>query len=451
MRKVLRVTTVLLLFLVLTTSILGEMPPAHPVADWIRSGVVYEINTRTFSPSGNFRGVEQRLDDLKQLGVTILWIMPIHPVGQEKKKGSLGSAYSVRDYYAIDSAYGTKDDFRRLVQEAHRRGFRIIIDMVANHTAWDSVLMKNPGFYHEDNSGKIVSPDPDWTDVAWLDYSNAKLRAYMLDMLKYWLREFDLDGFRCDVAGMVPTDFWETARAELAKIKPDIVMLAEANKPELLVNAFDIDYAWPFHSILTDVIQKGAPAEAIPLNWSVEHQRFPKGALEMRFSDNHDERRAIVRFGEGGALAASALIFTMDGVPMLYNGMEVGDSAESGAPALFENLPVFWQFAERRPQFPRFYKDMIALRKSHPALQQGETEWLKNSAPDRVLTFLRKAPAEEYYVAINLSNRPFVGGVDLGAGNYEDETPGVEPAKRRKAGSVLALDAWEFRIYRKQP
>ncbi len=437
--------------LILASIALAQLPAAHPVAPWIRSGVVYEINTRTFSPTGNFKGVEQRLDDLKRLGVTILWIMPIHPVGQVNKKGSIGSAYAVRDYYAIDPAYGTKDDFRHLVQEAHRRGFRVIIDIVANHTAWDSVMMKNPAYYHKDAAGKIIPPVPDWSDVAWLDYSNPQLRAYMLDMLKYWLREFDLDGYRCDVASMVPTDFWENARAELTKIKPDIVMIAEANKPELLVKAFDLDYAWPFHSALTNVVENGLPAEALIVKWQSDREHYPEGALEMRFSDNHDEKRAIARFGEGGALAASALVFTLDGVPMLYNGMEVGDTTESGAPALFEKMPVFWQIVEKRPQFLRFYTEMIALRKAHPALQQGETEWLKNSALDRVVTFLRKAPGEEFFVAINLTNRPVVAGLDLPAGNYQDETPGLDPARRKPATAVLALDAWEFRIYRKLP
>jgi glycosidase len=171
----------------------------------------------------------------------------------------------------------------------------------------------------------------------------------------------------------------------------------------------------------------------------------------MRFSDNHDEKRAIARFGEAGALAASALVFTMDGVPLLYNGMEVGDTTESGAPALFEKLNVFWPIAERRPQFLSFYTEMIALRKAHPALQQGETEWLKNSAADRIVTYLRKGPGEEFFVAINLSNRPVVAAVDLPAGNYEDVTPALDPAKRRPASPVLALDAWGFRIYRKLP
>lgn len=430
---------------------LAEFPPAHPVAPWIRSAVVYEINTRTFSAAGNFRGIEQRLDDLQHLGVTILWLMPIHPVGQVNKKGSIGSPYAVRDYYAIDPAYGTKDDFRHLVQEVHKHGLKIIIDIVPNHTAWDSVMMKNPSWYHKDVSGKIISPEPDWSDVAWLDYSNPQLRAYMTDMLKYWLKEFDLDGFRCDVAGGVPTDFWEAVRPELEKVNSDIIMIAEANKPELLVKAFDLDYAWPFHSTLTNVAENGSPSEMITLNWQTERERYPKGALEMRFADNHDEKRAIARFGEGGALAASALVFTLDGVPLLYNGMEVGDTTESGAPALFEKLNVFWPISERRPQFLRFYTEMIALRKAHPALQQGVTEWLKNSAPDRIVTYTRRAPGEEFLVAINLTNRPVVASVDLPPGSYEDVTPGLDPAKRRPANEVLALDAWGYRIYRKQP
>jgi len=272
----------------------------------------------------------------------------------------------------------------------------------------------------------------------------------MTDMLKYWLKEFDLDGFRCDVAGEVPTDFWENARAELVKIKPDVIMIAEANNPELLRKAFDLDYAWPFHSTITDVLENGAPAQAIIFDWQQEHERYPAGALEMRFSDNHDEKRAIARFGERGTLAASALVFTMDGVPMLYNGMEVGDTTESGAPALFEKLPVFWPIAERRSNFLPFYKQLIAIRKAHPALQQGETEWVRNGAPERVLTFFRRAGGEEYLVAINVSNQPYAGVVDAPNGEYLDQTPGLdEAAGKRTTPPVLVLNGWDFRIYRK--
>src|SRR5882672_8142257 len=304
---------------------------ARPTRDWVRDGVIYEIYPRAFSTQGNFNGITARLDGLKDLGVNILWLMPIHPIGQEKKKGTIGSPYAVRDYYGINPDYGTKEDFKKLISEAHRRGMKVIIDIVANHTAWDSVLMKHPNWYKHDAKGNITYPY-DWFDIAALNYTNPQLRHYMTEMLKYWLREFDLDGFRCDVAGEIPTDFWENARAELEKIRPDIVMLAEAHKADLLVKAFELDYSWPLHSALTDALQGRARVSDLREAWEKEYKDWPRGALHMRFSDNHDERRAIARFGEPGTLAASAFMFTLDGVPLIYNGMEVGDTTESGAP-----------------------------------------------------------------------------------------------------------------------
>jgi len=194
----------------------------------------------------------------------------------------------------------------------------------------------------------------------------------LTDMLKYWIREFDLDGFRCDVAEDVPTDFWANARAELDKIKPDIFMLAEGHKPDLEVQAFELDYSWPLHNALTDALQGRGRASDLRAAWEEEIRRWPRGALHMRFSDNHDERRAIGRFGEPAALAASALMFTLDGVPLIYNGMEVGDTTESGAPALFEKLPVFWPTAERRPEFPYFSSE--DLSEQAPSARSRKTQ-----------------------------------------------------------------------------
>ena len=399
---------------------------ARPTRDWVRDGVVYEIFPRQFSPQGNFNGITARLDDLKNLGVNILWLMPIHPIGQEKKKGTIGSPYAVRDYYAINPDYGTKEDFQRLITEAHRRGLKVIIDIVANHTSWDSVMMKWPEFYEHDAAGRIIYPH-DWSDVAELNYKNPELRRYMTEMLKYWIREFDLDGFRCDVAEEAHRFLGKRAR-RVGQNKPDIVMLAEGHKAELLVKAFDFDYSWPIHSTLTNVLQGRALASDLREEWNREFNAWPRGSLHMRFSDNHDERRAIARFGEPGALAASALMFTLDGVPMLYNGMEVGDTTESGAPALFEKLPIFWPFAERRPEFGRFYRQMMALRRSSQALRRGTVEWLSNSAQSRVLTFMRRGEGEEVLVAINLSNRPFDGLVDFSKrGTFADITPDIDP------------------------
>ena len=464
-----RVVLAILCFALLGGFGVAAQQPAHDFSrekaratrDWVRDGLVYEIYPRAFSAAGDFNGITARLDDLKQLGVNILWLMPIHPIGELKKKGTIGSPYAVRDYYAINPAYGTKADFKRLIAEAHRRRMKVIIDVVANHTSWDSVMMKTPEFYEHDAQGRITYPH-DWSDVAELNYNNALLRRYMIDMLKYWIREFDLDGFRCDVAEEVPTEFWETARAELEAIKPDIVMLAEGHKPELLLKAFDFDYSWPLHSALTNVLQGRAAASTLRAAWEQEFREWPQGSLHMRFSDNHDERRAIARFGEPGALAASVLMFTLDGVPMLYNGMEVGDTTESGAPALFEKLPIFWPIGERRPEFPRFYQQMSALRRASAALRRGTLEWVSNPDESRVVTFMRRSRGEEVLVAINLSNRPFSGSLRVETdGRFSDVTPDVAPplppdapaperAARRHPVTLptLSLDSWGYRIYR---
>jgi glycosidase len=426
---------------------------ARQPPDWVRDGIIYEINPRTFSRAGNFAGITAKLDDLKQLGVTILWLMPIQPSGVLNKKGTYGSPYAVRDYDAINPDYGTAADLKTLVGAAHSRGFKVIIDIVANHTSWDSVLMKHPEYYKKDANGRIVSPIPEWADVAGLDYSNAKLREYMVGMLQGWLRRFDLDGFRCDAAGMVPTDFWEQARPRLESVKKDIFVLAEWDSPELLVKAFDLDYAWTFHKTLTEVLQTGKPASAIRDDWEVQKAKFPRGARHMVFSDNHDEKRAIARFGEGGALAASALVFSLEGVPMLYNGMEVGDTTESGSPALFEKLPVFWGNGERRPEFHKTYETLIRLRAQHSALRKGDLKWLANDNEASVVSFIRRDEAEEIVSLVNLSNRPCKVRVTL---DSNDSNHGfVDLAKGTKAdrdgpqlkNGTVELEAWGWRWF----
>ena len=210
-------------------------------------------------------------------------------------------------------------------------------------------------------------------------------------------------------------------------------MLAEAHKPELQVTAFDLDYSWPLHTALTNALQGRGRASDLRVEWEKEVKEWPKGALHMRFSDNHDERRAIARFGEPAALAASAFMFTLDGVPMLYNGMEVGDTTESGAPALFEKLPIFWAIAERRPEFPKFYKRMMAIRRESLALRRGTLEWLHNSDESRVVTFVRRAGNDEVIVAINFSNRPFWGLIKT---SKEDDGKALP----------VSLEAWGYSI-----
>jgi cyclomaltodextrinase / maltogenic alpha-amylase / neopullulanase len=422
--------------------------PARNSPAWLKSGTIYQVFVRSFSAQGDLNGVTSRLDELHSLGVNILWLMPIHPYGQVKKKGSLGSPYAVRDYYAIDPPLGTKDDLRRLVAEVHKRQMKVIIDIVANHTSWDSVMMAHQDFYKKDKEGHVTYPY-DWTDVAALDYANPKLRRYMTDMLIYWIKDFDLDGYRCDAAGEIPTDFWEAARVELERVKPDIMMLAEASKPELLKSAFDIDYSWPLLATMNDVIMSGQPATAVQSLVDQQQKLFPQGALHMRVSDDHDELRATTRYGYPGAIAASALMFTLDGVPLIYNGMEVGDSTQSRDPALFEPQKIFWGAATWHPEYPKFYAAMDSLRARHPALQQGELVWVHNSDEQHVVSYERRAGGEEFLIAVNLSNTPFRGTVEAAMGNWKEvELPIAKPGQA--ALPALSLEAFGARIFQRQ-
>ncbi len=422
---------------------------ARTAPAWLREGLIYEVFPRNFSPEGNFNGVTARLDELKDLGVNILWLMPIHPIGEKMRKGTLGSPYAVRDYYAINPDYGTAEDLKRLVSEAHKRGLKVIIDIVANHTAWDSVMMAHPEFYKQDAQGRITPPVPAWTDVAGLNYDNPKLREYMIAMLKHWIdpATFDLDGFRCDVASMVPTSFWEEARDEMAKVKPDFMLLAEASKPELMLKAFDADYAWPLHGSLNSVLLEGAPASDLRRSWEESRQQFPQGSLHMRITDNHDEARAVARFGVRGALAASVLMFSLDGVPLLYNGMEVGDATESGDPALFEKLPIYWHSKER-PPFRDIYRDLIKLRRQHACFRNDRVVWLRNSDEASLVTLMRLDDQDEFVVVINLSNRAVVGWVDV-MHNQEFKRVNLAGQGESIPGEfpLFRLKAFEWRIY----
>lgn len=420
---------------------------AHASPDWLRTGTIYEIFPRDFSVAGNLNGVIVRLDELHSLGVNILWTMPIHPIGEKFRKGEFGSPYSIKDYYAVDPNYGTVNDYKRFVAEAHKRGMKVIMDLVANHTAWDSVMMQHPEFYKHDTRGEIISPVPEWTDVAALNYDCPALREYMIAMLKYWIRTCDVDGFRCDAASMMPTDYWEQVRTELAQVKPDIMMLAEASKPELLAKAFDIDYSWPLLSIVNDVVIHEAPAANIRRSWEDSRAQFPKAALHLRISDDHDEVRAVTRYGLNGTLAASALMFTLDGVPLIYNGMEAGDTTASSGDALFDKRNISLQSSER-PELRGTYHDLIQLRHEYAALRTSHVDWLHNSDETNLVTFLRADDKDELLVVVNFSKHPLTGKVDLK--NVDGFVPlkisGVQGFQSAPL-PTCQLNGFEWRIY----
>ena len=443
------IVMLLLLFLPATKTAEAQAVVGEDVSSWMDQAVFYEIFPRAFSAEGTLNGVASKLDDLQRLGVNVLWLMPVHPIGKLHRLGTYGSVYAVSDYYAVNPDLGTKADLLHLVQAAHQRHMRVILDEVSDHTAWDSVMMSHPSYYKHDAAGKILYPHT-WTDVAALDYAAADLRKYMVEMYAYWLKTFDLDGFRCDDAGDVPTSFWDQLSGSLHAIRPDVILLAEASQPDLLRKAFTLDYAWPLLDTMNQVFMHGKPASSIREEVGTEESRFPAGSRHMLVSDDHDTRRAITRYGAQAALAASALVFTLPGSPMLYNGMEVADTTPSTGSALFEKRPIFWEAGQVEPAVPEFYNVIVPLRKTSAALRHGELIWLHNSDENRVVTYLRKTPQDTVLIAVNLSNVAFAGSVEAGPGSWKEVRlnafaaqgeAGMPTAQRQDQAPPIALPA----------
>ncbi|MEW5846563.1 MAG: alpha-amylase family glycosyl hydrolase [Bacteroidota bacterium] len=418
-------------------------------ADWAYNATIYEVNVRQYTPEGTFKAFDQHLPRLKDLGVDILWFMPIHPIGIENRKGTLGSYYSVKDYYGINPEYGTLEDFKAVVVKAHELGMKVIIDVVANHTAHDAVLMaEHPDWYVRDSSGRVVSPF-DWTDVAKLDYTKPELRRYMIDMLKYWVKEVDLDGFRCDVAAEVPTDFWNEARAELNKLGKPIFMLAEAETPELQKYAFDADYAWEFHHILNAIAQGKKKVVDLEQYLLKKAATYPKNTIKMNFITNHDENSwngtEFERMGDAVRTMA-ALTFVIDGMPLIYSGQEVGFNRRL---QFFEKDQIDWTDANN---FTEFYKKLTALKKEANVLDAGDRGAdifrVITTADSSIFAFIRENETQKLFALFNLSPKEqtfsFTGDAHLNTNyvEYFSNTP-----KEFSKDEKVTLKPWEFLIY----
>lgn len=375
--------------------------PARP--DWVTDAVIYELFVQDFTPEGTFRAIIPRLPELKNLGVTTIWLMPIHPYGVERKKGELGSPYAVRDYFDVNPAFGTKEDFQALVDAVHGQGMHIILDLVANHTAWDNPwITEHPAWYSRDAAGAMIHPPgTDWTDVADLDYDNPELREAMQQVMKYWVDTFNIDGYRCDVAEAVPLEFWQEAIRELHRIKP-VMMLAEGEDPALHRVGFDLTYAWRLYGTLKEMWE-GAPASEFVSVLQAQQEIFPSNALRLRFTTNHDETAwdappTRLFGGLEGARAASVLMTTIEGVPLLYNGQEVG--TDEIIP-LFEKQPIEW---DQNPEMRAFYEALLGLYDRSRALRRGGMAMLAPEAEDVVL-FERFTDDARLVIAVNVRDR----------------------------------------------
>ncbi|OYU44042.1 MAG: alpha-amylase [Burkholderiales bacterium PBB4] len=404
--------------------------------DWSRNANIYEVNIRQFTQEGTLKAFVGHLPRLKKMGVDILWLMPIQPIGKVERKGSLGSYYSISDYTAVHPEFGTVADMRVLVQEAHKLGMKVILDWVANHTAWDHPWAKDHKDWYKLNAkGELFpvtftnGPEPEyWTDVIALNYDNKALWDGMIEAMQFWVRETNLDGFRCDVAGLVPTPFWERARKELDATKP-MFMLSEWAETDLHRSAFDMTYDWDLHDVMKNLAKGKTDAKALRSWLESPKKVFPHHAYRMLFTNNHDKNSWDGTDAElfGPAYEAFAVLtFTLPGMPLIYGGQEARLMKRL---AFFEKDAIDWKTYELQD----FYTEMLALKRHNPALANGQyggrTQAI-NTGNDKVFAFRRSQGSNTVTVAVNVSSTE----------------QSFSMTDEKGVRTVLSLPAWRWKI-----
>lgn len=419
---------------------------ARPSPEWLTGGVIYQMYLRAFTPEGTLKAAQARLPKLAELGASVIYLCPVFVADddmdpaywspRQKKSGynNPRNPYRMKDFYHVDPEYGTDQDLKEFVAAAHALKLRVMLDMVFLHCGPKAVfLQEHPDFVARAKDGKILLKS--W-NFPGLNFACPELREYLWRNMELWVRDFAVDGFRCDVADGVPLDFWEAGRERLEKIRPDVGMLAEGTKKENQLKAFDLCYGWG------DAYKKWENAAAIRKLWEAQRAERPRGGAKFaRFIDNHDianddyDSRVEKRWGAARVDAALAALFTLDGVPFLYNGQEVCDTAKH---SIYARLPVSWASGETAAGKARFafVQKLCALRKSEPALTQGEVLWLDNDKPDAVLSFARTLGKERVVALLNVAGAPVkvaVAGADaskplLAAGAEGDPQGGLNLA-----------------------
>jgi glycosidase len=417
----------------------------HP--EWAKDAVIYQINTRQFTKEGTFRAAQEQLPRLKRLGVDILWLMPVHPIGVKNRKGTLGSPYSIRDYRSLNPEFGTMADFKAFVQSAHAQGMHVILDWVANHSAWDNPLVtQHPEWYDRDWKGDF-RPTPwwDWSDIIDFDFRQGGVRRYMADSMLFWVRETDVDGFRADVAAYVPVDFWEKLREDLDRVKP-VFMLGEAQMRDLHYRAFDASYGWGWYNAMADIAKGKSDVGALFGYYSENESAWPAGAMRMVYAENHDQNAWHgTQFEMFGPALDNTIVlsFVGEGIPLIYNGQEAGNPKRL---EFFEKDPIAW----REHRLGGLFKNLIALKSRNRALWNAP--WgarmvgVVNSAPSKVFSFVRQKDGHRVFAVFNLSSQKqrVTFKEKLHHGRYRDFANGRPVVI--DAASVEQLAPWSYRL-----
>lgn len=422
----------------------------HP--EWSYGAVLYEMNVRQLTPEGTLRAAAARLEFLRDLGVDAVWLMPVYPIGEKNRKGTLGSYYSIRDYCAVNPELGTMDDFDDFVAEAHRLGMKVLMDWVANHTSRDArwIAGKPASWYERDASGEPAVPW-DWTDTAKLDYANRDVWEAQTAAMEFWIARHAVDGFRCDMAMLVPIGFWQYAAARLRRVKPDLFLLAEAEQRNLFDDGvFDACYGWEMHHLLNDVAQQRVRVTALRDWLRADRGRYPRSAMRLAFTSNHDENSwngsEFARMGAARGIMAAFTFVVPGGLPLIYTGQEVGYDHSF---AFFDRDPIPAE-SYRANAYTEFYRRLTELRHANPALaaggRGGDMVEISNNAEDCLMTFVREVPGNQVVAVMNLS--PYAIETDyytgIYAGMYTDALTG-RPSELR--GHVVEpMGPWSYRI-----
>ncbi|MBC6990381.1 alpha-amylase family glycosyl hydrolase [Hymenobacter sp. BT491] len=431
----------------------------HP--SWAQNASIYEVNVRQYTPEGTFRAFEAHLPRLQKMGITIVWLMPVHPIGQVHRKGTLGSQYAVQDYYGVNPEFGTLDDLRHLVQTAHALGLYVLLDWVANHTSWDNPLAQaHPEWYVRDATGQFVPPVPDWQDVIALDYRQPALRRYMTDALCYWVREVGIDGYRCDVAGLVPTDFWNAVRPELEQIKP-VFMLAEWDElypsggltfenfdpnTRLLEQAFDMTFGLRLHYLLDHIAEGKQSVDEIDTYLAAERAAYPPSVYLMHFTSNHDvnswDGTEYERLGPN-VLPMAVLTVLLPGMPLVYSGQE---AALQKRLAFFDKDTIDW----KGYPLEAFYTTLLQMKKRHPALLNGDRasrfQRLATPSDAGLYAFVREKAEAAVVAVVNLGdadNHLIIN--DLPNTSYRDVFTGAVVSLT--PGTSVEVPAHSYRVF----
>lgn len=393
-------------------------------ADWSYSAVLYEMNIRQLTPEGTISAAEKKLEFLHSMGIDAIWMMPIYPIGEENRKGSLGSYYSIQDYCAVNPEFGTMEDFDSFVAKAHSLGMKILLDWVANHTARDAKWLKTKSadWYEREADGTAKIPW-DWSDTAKLNYANHDVWRGQIEAMRFWVEKHNIDGFRCDMAMLVPIEFWQQAAAVLHAVKPDIFMLAEAEELNLFDKAFDMCYAWEIHHMMCDIAKGERRVWDLRNTMYADRERYPNSAMKMMFTSNHDENSwsgsEFDRFGAAREVMTALTFVWEAAMPLLYTGQEVGYNHS------FEFFERDYIPAEKYQanEDTELYRKLIALKHSQPALQAGErggrTIEIENNAKDCLMTFVRESGDSRVVAIMNLS--PYTIHADYNNGIYAGE------------------------------